>query len=179
MVRLLYCFQKWHKVKFFPHTTALPSSNVLQECQQMPTAQHTHRASPILNPFIHQLSLRNKIVWDDFAQSSNENSPYSGLKSCQHTHIVTHTHTHHMQHKCQWECERLSPWEKGAFCGSGRWIALSDVWKKKVDKLNAAKISYYGGCKGLTSEAELSQRETPSWWRKEFVTQAPKLLNLL
>lgn len=93
MVRLLHCFQKWHKVKFFPHTPALPSSNILQECQQMPTAQHTHRASPILNPFIHQLSLRNKIVWDDLTQSSNENSPYSGLKSCQRTHTVTHTPT--------------------------------------------------------------------------------------
>lgn len=35
MVQLLHCFHKWHKVKFFPHTPALPSFSVLEECQCM------------------------------------------------------------------------------------------------------------------------------------------------
>ena len=112
MVRLLYCFHKWHKVKFFPHTPALPSSNVLEECQPMECVPvnancktHTHTythlgtqglAPSYSHPYIHQLALILSFAetWQSDINSRNlrtQNSTYLGLNSWQLT--LTHTHT--------------------------------------------------------------------------------------
>lgn len=94
MVQLLNCFHKWHKVKFFPHTPALPSSD---ECQWMPTAQHKHtQPHPILLKPIHSptgadiVIYRDKLVEHKLPAFHHKQYPHRTTLIPPHTH--THTH---------------------------------------------------------------------------------------